>query len=553
MTRRIAWWALALATVAGLLFGWQLFWFQTDDAYIAYRYISNAQLGYGYVWNPPPFQPVEGYTSLSWVLLLDVVWRLTGIDPPAAANGLSLVCSALTLALVARLTWRILAPAHAAPLRLVVVALVLLGTLTNRTFLAWTSSGLETALFNALLTAWIAVLLEADLARPGRCAQLSLLTAVLTATRPDGLLCTVLTATLWIARWWRDPQRARRSAAHLLGAAPLGLVVVHLLWRFATYGEWLPNTHRAKQLAPWPAAGARYFASFVIEYSLWCWILPALWFAWRLARQGRTTSVLTGPRLVVAAALGGQFCYYTLIIGGDHFEYRVYSHLVPLIFLSFVALGAALGCSLRRQAGALALFVALSWPIPWVHWGLSQSRLTRPQTFRMKVAVAPAFPWPLRSYVGWFDALQFWLIDRSNCRRHQEHKQFTLFFLRRFPTRAAGLALPREQFPVIALSSVGIPAWTLPHIAVIDKNGLNDRVIARTPIPAGAERMLAHDRAPPPGYVACFAPNVTVEAGQVTISPRAAPLTAAAIAACERRDWTVSAAEVPVPHPFQED
>ena len=30
-----------------------------------------------------------------------------------------------------------------------------------------------------------------------------------------------------------------------------------------------------------------------------------------------------------------NFAYYTLRVGGDHFEYRVYAHLVPLAFASF--------------------------------------------------------------------------------------------------------------------------------------------------------------------------------------------------------------------------
>ena len=68
---------LVLAGGAALVAGWQLFWFLTDDAFIAFRYVSNSQFGRGYVWNPPPFLPVEGYTSFLWVALLDGVWRLT--------------------------------------------------------------------------------------------------------------------------------------------------------------------------------------------------------------------------------------------------------------------------------------------------------------------------------------------------------------------------------------------------------------------------------------------------------------------------------------------
>ena len=51
--------AAALAT----FLGWRAFWFLTDDALIAFRYASQSLEGFGYVWNRPPFEPVEGYTS----------------------------------------------------------------------------------------------------------------------------------------------------------------------------------------------------------------------------------------------------------------------------------------------------------------------------------------------------------------------------------------------------------------------------------------------------------------------------------------------------------
>ena len=88
-----------LLSAVGLYFGWRLFWFLTDDAYIAFRYVSNSILGYGYVWNAPPFLPVEGYTSFLWVVILDGTWRVFGVEPPEAANWISLIFALLTLAL----------------------------------------------------------------------------------------------------------------------------------------------------------------------------------------------------------------------------------------------------------------------------------------------------------------------------------------------------------------------------------------------------------------------------------------------------------------------
>src|SRR5437762_11174596 len=97
---------VALATLVAVYFGWRTFWFLTDDAFIAFRYVSNSRLGYGYVWNAPPFRPVEGYTSFLWVVLLDVVWRITGADPPKSANYLSLVFTCVTLLLASLMVLR---------------------------------------------------------------------------------------------------------------------------------------------------------------------------------------------------------------------------------------------------------------------------------------------------------------------------------------------------------------------------------------------------------------------------------------------------------------
>ena len=129
--------AIALAAAVGIavFLGSRLFLFTTDDAYIAFRYVSNHVLGRGFVWNPPPFLPVEGYTSWLWVALLRLVWGLTGVDPPHAANNLSLAFGYGTLFVVYRLVCRIGLPARLERIRFSLLALVFLGTVTNRTFL----------------------------------------------------------------------------------------------------------------------------------------------------------------------------------------------------------------------------------------------------------------------------------------------------------------------------------------------------------------------------------------------------------------------------------
>src|SRR5215510_11291258 len=102
-----------------------------------------------------------------------------------------------------------------------------------------------------------------------------------------------------------------------------------------------PNTYAAKVVAAWPESGIRYLLSFVMEYFLWTWLVVMMLVLWRWAgeviRSGHVKSCFRkawllprANRIIVVAALGLHFLYYTFIVGGDHFEYRVYNHLIPL-------------------------------------------------------------------------------------------------------------------------------------------------------------------------------------------------------------------------------
>jgi arabinofuranosyltransferase len=532
--------ALGLAVLLGAYAGWRLFWFLTDDAFIAFRYASNGVLGHGLVWNPPPFQAVEGYTSFLWVRLLELVWRVTGIEPPRSANWISLAFGYATLWLGIRWLARMsLPPAQAAQRRLF-AALVLLGTLTNRTFLTWLSSGLETAMFNFFVTWWLLTALASR--RDGAwLLRLSLATALLGLTRPDGLLFGVAWAVITAihvreSRGGPGPGPVWRQA---LPAAPMLAVGLHLAWRRWTYGEWLPNTYTAKHVEPWAESGLRYLASFVFEYGVWVWLLLlGAWLA-RALRRPPSREALGRHRVpaVAIATLALQVGYYSFAIGGDHFEYRVYSHLVLLLFVSAVWL-AAHGFERPWQAvAAVAAFVVVSWPIPWTHWLETRALTTRAQTLRMARPIAPRFPAPLRPAVAVWDDWQAWLARRRVCVRHQEHKVFWLYQVQRLPTRSEGSAIGWEQRAVTVRGSVGVPGWVLPEVAVIDEFGLNDRVIARNPQPRYRIRRMAHDRIPPAGYVECFRPNLEIRDGALRLEARDRPLTDDEIRACESRDW----------------
>jgi hypothetical protein len=104
------------------------------------------------------------------------------------------------------------------------------------------------------------------------------------------------------------------------------------------------------------------------------------------------------------------------------------------------------------------------------------------------------------------------------------------------PPRDIGAALDPESYPVVALRTVGVPAWNLPTTNIIDIYGLNDWVIARNPVAPKEHREMAHDRLPPVGYIGCFSPNLRI-VGQNKVVVKQQPLTRESIIACESQDW----------------
>jgi arabinofuranosyltransferase len=518
--------ALLFAVAALLAFlGYREFSFLTDDAYISFRYAANAMAGRGLSWNPPPFLPVEGYTNFAWVALLGGVWAAFGVEPPVAANPLSFACGLATLAIVTRLALRVPLPEADESRRPVLIALVLLGVVTNRTFLTWLSSGLETSLFNLTWIAWIAAALTPPGVRNLRTTVAMSSTAALAAlTRPDGVLLVLASVPLAMLGAKTRGVALRREA---LAWSPLLLPVGHFLWRRAYYGTWLPNTWYAKHLEAWPESGVRYAASFALEYAVWFWLALALIWLTRRPRLPLHAAIVVG---VVIAHAG----YYTLSIGGDHFEYRVYSQLVPLLFLSALWLLSAMGARFRTTAVVLGSFILLSWPIPWAHHLATRGLTTRAETHELLVPVAPQL-WPPFSWLAQpFDALQAWLIPRHVGMRHREHAVFHDSLERGLPSRKEGATVRWEERPVLAAGNVGLVGWVFPNVAIIDVLGLNDYVVARTPPPGGGERTMAHDRLTPPDYLACYRPNLYVDLQQgVRLARRESPLTDADIAACE--------------------
>lgn len=470
------WLALALVLLGALYIASRIS-FLCDDAYIAFRYVSNAHEGHGLVWNAAPFQPVEGYTSLLWVLLLWVTWSWFGIEPPVAANVLSMGFGVMQFAIVAGVALR-LRGRDGVRLPAVVGVCALVAIAFNRTFLQWMTSGLETALFNVAFIGWVLLAFRCR----ERCGVHWLLVWSGAATaaalsRPDGLLlvgATGATALVLLA------QRRIRLPQLLIGLAPLLAVATHIVWRRAFYGEWLPNTYYAKVVTAWPESGLRYFAGFAVEHGVWFWFLILLgWLATQTCRlRGRVLRPLFEHLPATAAVFAAVFhcAYYVLMVGGDHFEYRVFSQLVPLGGLAAAAMLAHTFRSVGMQIGCL-VGLGLAGSAGWVHLALTADQ---PRAVPFYQPIAPRVPGWAQPLCRWYDRNQSWLQMHYVCCRCQQHALTLELIQKLLPETRTYIPDNPKDLPVIITPAAGMPGWLLPNCAVLDLLGLNDWVTART-------------------------------------------------------------------------
>jgi len=315
-----------------------------DDAYIFLRYAANFANGQGLVFNPG--ERVEGYTSPLWVLTLALL-RILHLDLVALLPTLSALAGVATI-----LVLFLFAGDHLPRGREALIVLAAFFLVTNPSFLVWTWSGMDTALFTCLFV--LSVLLFLRQAHgPGPMVAAGVVFALAALARLD-ILATAPLYLIFLLWLYRRQRRLliRKLLSFLLPQLLLGL---HFLWRFSYYGAWLPNTYRAKADIPLPAllaSGSQYSADFA-----WAYALPLAILLLAVATVLSRTRQWPRPNECFLLALLVVWAAYVTYIGGDHFAlYRFYVPILPLLALLSVSfadrlLAAYPGGTAKRLAG----------------------------------------------------------------------------------------------------------------------------------------------------------------------------------------------------------
>lgn len=332
-----------------------------DDAGITFAYARSITEGLGPVLQPGA-APVEGWSNPLWLGVM-IVGRALGLfdhgtwfgltDQVAFPKSVALLCGLAMFAAFLGVARR----AAENP----VLTTVLAGTATALvpSFVIWSTSGLENALF-----ALVVVVLAAILARSAIGGTLldtrtavvcGALAAAAALTRPDGTIY-VLAHPLVVALLCRaDVRRAAVAAAHGVAAfaLPVGLYGV---WRLVTFGDWLPNTARAK-VQGLPSAADLNRPGDLLAYAGWLAVVGGVVLVVVASRRhGPTRRALVGLGIPLVLALTA----YAVLAPDWMGQYRFATPVWPLGALAIaVALDRVWSGSSRRRLIAVLAAVAV--------------------------------------------------------------------------------------------------------------------------------------------------------------------------------------------------
>lgn len=259
-TRTFAWllWLVPIYTYARQALRFES-WL-VDDAGITFAYARNLADGHGLVAQPGAL-PVEGYSNPLWLLILAIGKLLHLFDSGTTLAGapdyvwfpkaVSFLCFVGTLLAYQR------AFAFSMGRRAAYVVSSAAGLLLSAipSYVAWSMSGLENALFGLLLVALAALLADAaargTLATPRVALRAALVAFAAMITRPDGLayIPAYPCFMLWFLRPPIDTRAALRAGLTWL-ATSVVTVGGFLALRQLLFHAWLPNTAVAKQRVP---------------------------------------------------------------------------------------------------------------------------------------------------------------------------------------------------------------------------------------------------------------------------------------------------------------
>jgi hypothetical protein len=295
---------------------------QYDDSYVTYRYAANLAGGRGLVFNEG--ERVNSASSLLYTVLLAGLYAGGLHDLERAGAAIGVASGVAILWLVAFAIRRITG-------RTWMIALFLIPLAIGGSLAGWAVSGMETALYSLLVTAFVcSVLFEKWM------ASLPLIVACVLC-RPEGVLLVVAAA---IGLLLKAGRRVSLEAALVAGAGAAAALLTSAI-NLSYYGSLLPHALVFKRVSwnysPGVAANASSVFAFFACFHL-VTTAAAVALVGSAARRLRAIDQSQFRELFVSAYL--VFSLAALVIGPGSGLCRYAVHLLPVF-----AIAGALYCS----------------------------------------------------------------------------------------------------------------------------------------------------------------------------------------------------------------
>ncbi len=305
-----------------------------EDAYINFRYAQHLAEGHGPVWNTSG-NPVEGYTSFLWIVLLAPAWFFN-FEFAIWVQMLSFIFLAGTL-FISALSLHI----HLKNSLATLLGSLLIGSHFSLLFFSF--SGMETALFSFLLTLLFYL---SFISKKKNFFLLGLTSALLIMTRPEGLIFSFLflAFTLFESKKLNFPGLRNFLISLFIP------ISIWLIWKIRFYGDILPNTFYVKTAHSSILNGAFYIYLYFKEYFI---VGPFIGTFFLIKKKEWPAKIIL--------ALGSMIVFwllYMIAIGGDYMEFRMMAPLFPIIVL-FSFLGIKEGEELKR-APLVFIFIIMA-------------------------------------------------------------------------------------------------------------------------------------------------------------------------------------------------
>lgn len=438
-----------------------------DDAYISFRVADNFVHGFGLRWNVD--ERVAAFTHPLWLFAFSGVYAVTR-EAYYTALSLGIGFTLISIALVALRV----APGAAG-------ALAVIGLLSSKAFVDFSTSGLETPLTYLLLVIFVLDWARFD-EHPRRLARLSAIAALTLVNRLDLAVLigpALAGATMASARHFgRGP--AIRAA--VIGMAPL---IAWIVFSTVYFGFPFPNTAYAKLGAGVPSGALVKQGLYYFDLGFWfdpltLLVIAAVPFTLLSRTARRDWSLVLGVLMA---------CAYVVRVGGDFMYGRFLA--APFLVSVLVLERAVRGITWPSAAMVAAAVLAIALTAPYEPSLLSDAHFGARDPANKNLELHG-----IHDERRWYYP-QTGLLRQEPGTIHPNH-----------PWAFDGLNVRARDERLVVRGNIGFLGYFAgPRVHIIDPYALADPLLAR--LPALPNSRIGHfQRLPPAGYAETVASGV---------------------------------------------